>query len=128
MVIALVSSGCYVHRSIGEIPEPNTEVTVTLTDDQAGDVSRILGPGARQVDGRVLSSPPDTIGLAVHRVRRANGRLEQWKGERVALPRRDVARVAQRRFSPGATAGIVAGAVTGLVLAVYLAGRDPVTH
>ena len=124
-----VSSGCYFRRTMrDERPTPNTSVTVTLTADGAGELSDPLGPGAQALDGRVLPSAPDTMALAVHRITRANGRVEQWKGEHVALPRRTVARVERRWFSPLATAAIVGGAVTGLVLAANMAGRTPVLH
>jgi len=124
-----VSSGCYFRRTmLEEPPAPNTSVTVTLTADGVGELSDPLGPGARALDGRVLPSARDTVALAVHRMTRANGRVEEWKGERVALPRRTVARVERRWFSAFATAAIVGGAVTGLVLAADMAGRPPVLH
>lgn len=127
--VAGVSSGCYFRRAMREEPPPpNTSVTVTLTADGAGELSDPLGPGAQALEGRVLPSARDTVALAVHRITRSNGRVEQWKGEHVALPRRTVARVERRWFSPLATAAIVGGAVTGLVLAANMAGRTPVLH
>jgi hypothetical protein len=124
-----VSSGCYFRRTMHDAsPTPNTSVTVTLASESTDALSDLLGPGARALDGRVLPSPADTVALAVHRVTRVNGRIEQWKGEHVALPRRAVARVERRWFSPLATAAVVGGAVTGLVLAANMAGRTPVLH
>ncbi len=96
-----VSSGCYFHRTLrDEPPTPNTSVTVTLTADGAGELSDPLGPGAQALDGRVLPSARDTVALAVHRITRSNGRVEQWKGEHVALPRRTVARGAALVLAP----------------------------
>ncbi len=124
-----VSSGCYFRRAMLDArPAPNTSVTATLTSEGTEALSDPLGPGARALDGRVLPSAPDTIALAVHRMTRTNGRIEQWKGEHVALPRRAVARVERRWFSPFATAAVVGGAVTGLVLAASVVGRPPVLH
>jgi hypothetical protein len=126
---AALSSGCYFRRTMhDESPAPNTSVTVTLASDSTDAFSDLLGPGARALDGRVLPSAPDTVALAVHRMTRVNGRIEQWKGEHVALPRHAVARVEWRWFSPFATAAVVGGAVTGLVLAANMAGRTPVLH
>ncbi len=109
-----VSSGCYFRRTMhDESPTPNTSVTVTLTTEGTEALSDPLGPSARAVDGRVLPSAPDTVALAVHRLTRVDGRIEQWKGEHVALPRRAVARVERRWFS---------------LLATSVAGRTPVLH
>jgi len=124
---AAVSSGCYFRRTMhDESPPPNTSITVTLTNESTDALSNLLGPGAHALDGRVLPSAPDTIALAVYRVTRVNGRIEQWKAEHVALPRRVVVRLEHRWFSPVATAAVVAGALTGLVLAANVAGRVPV--
>jgi len=125
---AAVSSGCYFRRSMHDAPTPNSSVTVTLTADGTEALSDPLGPGARALDGRVLPSGSDTVALAVHRVTRIDGRIEQWKGEHVAFPRRAVDRVERRWFSPLATAAVVGGSVTGLVLAANMAGRAPVLH
>jgi hypothetical protein len=115
--VAVVSSGCYFHRAILDpFPAPNASVTVTLTNDGRGALSGLLGPGARALDGRVLTSSPDTIALAVYRMTRVTGRIEFWDGEHVVLPQRSAARVEERRFSAWATAGVVGGAVTGLAL------------
>jgi len=124
-----VSSGCYFHRAmLDEPPVPNTSVTLTLTSDGAETLSDPLGPGARELDGRLLPSAPDTVALAVYRMTRVGGRIEPWKGEHVAMPRRAVARLERRWFSPFATAAVVGGVVTGLVLAAQVAGRAPVLH
>ncbi|HXL35140.1 MAG TPA: hypothetical protein VN953_09475 [Gemmatimonadales bacterium] len=123
-----MSSGCYFRAMLDEPPVPNTSVTVTLTSDGAETLSDPLGPGARELDGRLLSSAPDTVALAVYRMTRVGGRIEPWKGEHVAMPRRAVARLERRWFSPFATAVVVGGAVTGLVLAAHVVGRAPVLH
>lgn len=121
LTAATVVSGCYFHRAILDpVPVPNTSVTVTLTHDGQEQLSGLLGPGARALDGRVLASSPDTIALAVYRVRRVDGRIEQWEGRHVALPQRSAARVEERRFSAPVTTAIVGGAVLGLVLAAEL--------
>jgi|SRR6266550_2352992 len=118
---AAVSSGCYFHRAILDpVPVPNTSVTVTLTHDGQEHLSGLLGPGARALDGRVLPSSPDTIALAVYRIRRVTGRIEEWKGEHVAVPQRSAARVEERRFSAPVTTAVVGGAVLGLALAAEL--------
>jgi len=121
LTTATVASGCYFHRAILDpVPVPNTSVTVTLTHDGQEQLSGLLGPGARDLDGRVLPSSPDTIALAVYRIRRVTGRVEEWKGEHVAVPQRSAARVEERRFSVPVTTAVVGGAVIGLVLAAEL--------
>jgi hypothetical protein len=125
----VASDACYFRGAIHDSsPAPNTSITVTLTNEGTSEQSDPLGPGARALDGRVLQSAPDVLALAVYRMTRVNGRIEQWKGEHVALPRRVVARVERRWFSPFATAAVVGGAVTGLVLAASVVGRPPVRH
>jgi len=122
--VTAVSSGCYVHRAIVDpSPAPNTSVTITLTNDGTSELSGALGPGARAVDGRVVPSAPDTIALAVHRVRRVSGRIEEWKGEHVAVPRPAVAGVEARLLSAQATAAVLGGAVAGLVVIAAVIGR-----
>ena len=95
-------------------------IETALTHDGQEQLSGLLGPGARALDGRVLTSSPDTIALAVYRIRRVTGRLEEWKGEHIAVPQRSAARVEERRFSAPVTTVVVGGAVLGLVLAAEL--------
>ena len=116
-IASVVSSGCYVHRAIVDpSPVPNTSVTITLTNDGTSELSGPLGPGARAIDGRVLPSVGDTIALAVRRVARVSGRIEEWRGEHVAVPRHAAAQVEARVLSTRATAAVVGGAVVGLAL------------
>lgn len=90
-------------------------VSVTLTDFGTANLGRLLGMGVGTVEGELLSLSDSALTVAVQLVRQRDGIETFWKGERVTIPRLDVAEIRQRRFSKGksavATMAVIAAAV-----------------
>jgi hypothetical protein len=71
--------------------------------------------GVGTVEGSLVTVSDSAYTLSVQLVRQRNGIETFWKGERVAIPRIDVAEIRQRRFSRSksalATVALIAAAV-----------------
>jgi hypothetical protein len=74
-------------------------VSVSLTDYGTANLGRLLGLGVGTVEGNLVTVSDSSYTLAVQLVRQRNGLETFWRGERVAIPRVDVAEIRQRRFS-----------------------------
>lgn len=117
MVGVLLAAGCYGLTVVPTTsPTPGMTVRVFLAPGSTDNLTGLLGPDADALDGRVLSSTPDTVFLGIHRVLRQDGRVEAWGGERVALALRSVTSVEGRHLSVVRTALLVGGVVTAMVL------------
>ena len=101
LVLALaVASGCYRYAPISmRTPEVGTRVSVSLTDAGTDDLARFVGPGVAAIEGHVVSSSDEAMHLGVTLVRLHNGAENFWKGERVSVPRVQIAEVRERRLS-----------------------------
>ena len=76
-----------------------SNVAVSLTDYGTANLGRLLGMGVGTVEGNLVSVSDSAYTLTVQVVRQRNGIETFWRGERVAIPRTDVAEIRQRRFS-----------------------------
>ena len=122
-----LNAGCYAYTPV-TTPRaaPGTEVRVTLAEQGAAELARLVGPRAASLEGRVVAGADGALTLAVTAITRTNGVEETWPGDQVAIPRSAVA-VAQTRGVARArtlmlTAAIVAAGV--LVGAALTAGED----
>jgi hypothetical protein len=118
LIVTLVT-GCYTYRALPSLePVTGTRVSAELTDEGARELSGNIGPAVEHIEGQVLRVDSATIELAVLQVEGIRGWQSDWNGERVAIPRKAVAGLQQRRFSLGGT-GFVGGLVAGGVYALY---------
>jgi len=76
-----------------------SNVAVSLTDYGTANLGRLLGMGVGTVEGNLVSVSDSAYTLTVQVVRQRNGVETFWRGERVAIPRTDVAEIRQRRLS-----------------------------
>jgi len=67
------------------------------------------------VDGRLVTLSDTAVAISVTTVRNRNGIEHYWQGEVVALPRRDVANLQERKLAPGRSAFLVLAGVGGSV-------------
>jgi hypothetical protein len=91
---------------------------VQLSDDGSRELWNTIGPSVRHLEGDVLGVDSAALNLSVRQVENQRGVQNSWNGERVAVPRRWVAGIQQRRLSPGGT-GLLGGVAAVAMLALY---------
>lgn len=102
---------------------PGRMAQVRLTDRGAADLAQFVGPYARVIEGRVASIDDSTIAMSVTELTRANDVTETWRGERVTVPRSNVAELSLAQFSKSRTGVLIAGmALVGVVAGAALGG------
>jgi hypothetical protein len=114
----LLLGACYTYHPLpGPLPMTGARVQVTLTRAGGDSLAARLGRDVGLVSGDVVRADSAALTLAVREVEHQNGEREDWLGEPVALPRRFVHDIEQRRMSLGGT-GLLGGAIAaGLVVA-----------
>jgi hypothetical protein len=115
-LLGVLAAGCHRYEPVtAATVERGANVSVTLTDFGTANLGRLLGMGVGTVEGELISLSDSSLAIAVQVVRQRNGVETFWKGERVTLPRSDVAEIRQRRLSKGksaaATVAVIAAAV-----------------
>ena len=104
LLSAVCATGCYYYSPLTRRPEPEMNLSVTLTDSGTDRLWRYLGPDVGTLRGRLLSADDTAYALSVYAVDLRHGTTLGWKGERVAVKRDLVAGLSERRFSAGRTA------------------------
>jgi len=119
---AALLAGCYTYRPLPSVdalqPPPRSRVGVRLTSDGAVALANQIGPDVLRLEGEVVASDSASLTLAVSRTEATRGRGVDWKGERLTLPREDIANVQERKLSVPAT-GLLGGLVAGGLVAAY---------
>jgi hypothetical protein len=97
--------GCYTYQPL-PLPTPSagTRVSVQLTDDGSRELGNLIGSGVARVEGDLLEADSAALQLSVRQVEDQRGVSTDWNGERVPIPRRNIASVHRRRLSIGGTA------------------------
>ena len=117
----LLLTGCFTYRSLDSVdtamPAPGTKVEVRLTTSAAASLANEIGPDVLYLRGDALSADSAALTLAIREAETARHISTEWKGERLTLPREDIASLSQRRLSVGATALVGGLAGGGLVVA-----------
>jgi hypothetical protein len=124
LAAAVLLGGCYSNVALYQsAPRPGSRIVVRLTDTGVDSMARWLGPGIVSVDGRVLGSSDDTLALSVIGITDRRGVDSFWKGERVAIPRSQVALVQERKLSRSRSALLAGSVVVGsLVVSTFFHG------
>lgn len=119
-------AGCYTYRPLGPVdaamPPAGTPVQVRLTNAGSTALAAEIGPDILYLNGQVISADTTGLTIAVSHTETVRRISSDWKGERVTIPREDIARVDQRRLSVGGTALLGGLAGGGLIAAVALIG------
>lgn len=105
---------CYLYQPVPAGLQPQTRVSMVLSDYGRLEASRQIGPQALRVEGSIVSSDDTAYLLAVSGVKPITGSWVRWSGEQVSVRRDYVALLYERRFSKGRTA-LFGGAVTALL-------------
>lgn len=118
LVAALGSGGCYAYQPApAAIGAEGTVVRAELTSQGTDAVASLVGPGAVRVEGALRAADDSTVTLAVTELERRGADPERWNGERVRLARSSISTLSTRSFSATRTAGAVAVAVVGALVA-----------
>jgi hypothetical protein len=112
-------SGCFSYAHI-PVSQPVVEQRVEFQLNDVGRVqlARELGPGARTVEGRVLSQSAEGFSVAVYRMSNVRGDAFTWSGEQVQVPISAVENVMRRDFDTRRSAVAVASVAGALALFV----------
>jgi hypothetical protein len=119
IALALSTAACYTYTPVQTNAAPATgqELRVELTLTGGDSLSRVLGPGVKTVDGRLVLATPESLELGVTQVTMYSGLEQYWKGETVTLPKPLISTIDQRTFSLGKT-GLLAGVIVLCALAL----------
>ena len=109
-------AGCYRQLPLETpLPQPNQRIVADVTDTGVVAMSNLLGPGAQEVEGIVVSADNEAWELRMLRVDYRGGTSSVWKEEQVRFPRYALSQATERRFSSGRS-WLMAAAVTSLAL------------
>lgn len=123
MILMVALSACHSWAPIDSGVSPRgLKVRAELTDQGTADFGTRLGSGVGEVEGVVTSASDTGLTLAVSLVRQRSGVEQSWKGERVTIPSRLIARVHEQRFSRGRTTLMAAASATGLAVVTAVFG------
>lgn len=95
------ATGCYTYVPLWNgSPQPGTEISLGLSDRGRIALAGPLGPGARQVTGRLVGSTDSAFVIGVNEVAYVGtGAAAKWNGEQISVPRDYVSGLAERRLS-----------------------------
>ena len=118
-LIGVVVGACYSNRVMPTTPEPNTKVSVVLSDQGRVETARSIGPSTERVEGRLLVADDTAYLMAVSSVKPLRGPWVRWSGEQVSVRRDYVAGFYERRLNKGRTA-LAVGLGTWVLLAAMV--------
>ena len=113
---------CYTSHPLPANPEPQTRVSVQLSDVGRVGTAKTIGAGTQSVDGRIVTADDTAYRLAVSSVKPLRGPRVRWTGEEVTVRREYVAIAQERRLSKSRTA--LFGAAVAFVAVTALAYFD----
>jgi hypothetical protein len=119
VLLAVWTAACYTYTptQVSAQPAPREQLRVELTMTGTDSLARVLGPGVKTVDGRLIQATPESIELGVTQVTMYSGLEQYWKGESVVIPKQYVQGLDTRTFSLGKT-GLLAGVILAMLLAL----------
>lgn len=109
ILVLVLATSCHRYEPItAATVQPGASVSVALTDFGTANLGRLLGMGVGTVEGHLVAMSDSALVMGVQVVRQRDGIESFWKGERVSIPRADIAEIRQRRFSrsKSAVAGV----------------------
>jgi hypothetical protein len=122
----LATSGCYRYRPAVLPPAPGAQVRVVfrspldVTTLQLGpDTTRRIHLGIFEASGTIEAATADTVALLLAELHTRAGSLPSVVGQIALLPTSEIARIEERRFQPGTTLLVGAGAAA-LALTAYI--------
>ena len=125
------ATGCYTYVPLWQgTPRAGTLVAVGLSDRGRAELANRIGPGVRQLTGRVATLSDSSLTLAVSSVTYIGpGAPMTWNGEMVVIPREVVSGIQERRLSKSRSWIAAGAAVAAIALISTIAiagfGSDP---
>jgi hypothetical protein len=119
VLLAVWTAACYTYTptQVSAQPAPREQLRIELTPTGTDSLARVLGPGVKTVDGRLIQATPESIELGVTQITMYTGLEQYWKGESVTIPKQYVQGLDTRTFSLGKT-GLLAGVILAMLLAL----------
>lgn len=99
---------------------PGQEVRVRLTPHGMIELGQLLGGGAVELNGRVISATDSALTMSVVQVTRLTGVGETWNGERATIALTDVSAVERPR--PAVARSVLGAGI--FVAGIYFIGRS----
>jgi hypothetical protein len=123
LALLLGATACYVERPLTTpVPQPATRIVALITDTGSVALANKIGPGAREMEGVVVSADAAAWDVQVIRVDYLGGTSQLWNRERVTFPRYALTNATERAFN-SKKSWIIALTITGTaVLAARLFG------
>lgn len=124
------ATGCYTYVPRWEgMPLEGTFVAARLSDRGRAELANRIGPGARQITGRVTSVSDTSLALSVSEVTYIPASVTRWNGELVIIPRDVVSGIQERKLSKSRSWLAVGAAAAAVVFISTIAisgfGSDP---
>ncbi len=119
LLLVLVLSGCavYIPRPVDSPLPQDTEIRARLTNSGAVRLTGLFGQPVREIEGRFLGSPSDSLQFALLSAREYG---LPWNHEqRLTLARTEVLTLEEKKIDGKRTALLVAG--TGTVVGITIA-------
>ena len=118
VMLAMWTAACYTYSptQVSAQPAVHEQLRIEITPTGTDSLARVLGPGVKTVDGRLIQATPEFIEIGVTQVTMYTGLEQYWKGESVTIPKQYVGAIEARSFSLAKT-GLLTGAILAMVLA-----------
>src|SRR5439155_25975061 len=105
----LLAGGCYGYYPVDKpSPAEGRRVLLSLSDSGTFLLAPKIGPFGTGIEGLLETSSDSAYTMSVLVIKRYET-AEDWRGERVVVPRRLVTSMTERHFSPGRTVLFSAG-------------------
>jgi hypothetical protein len=111
---------CYTYHPLPATPEPQTRVSVELSDMGRVGTAQSIGPRTESIEGSLVAADDSAYRVAISSVKPVRGPRVRWNGEEVDVRRSYVASMSERRLSRGRTAALsIAIAFAAITTMVY---------
>ena len=117
-ILVMAFTSCYSTIPVSvAAPSRGAELILDMTPQATERMGGFLGRGTVSARGRLVEWEADTVVVSMLATQIARGDEQLWSGERVAIPRDAVARIAERQVNRGRTSLAILGAVAVIVTA-----------
>jgi hypothetical protein len=129
IALSVICAACQSYVPLTNVaPASSANVRVTLSERASLNQYGAIGSSVRQIEGAVRAADDSTLLISVRGVTRNMGFSEEWAGDLVSVPRRDIVGIEEKRISFPRTLATVGAFVAGSLAAhSAIAGGDGTT-